>query len=260
MSEKKSLKILSVGNSFAVDTTEHLPKLALAYGFEEVHIGTLYIGGCSIRRHYENAQSNAQAYQYYVNDGDGWREMAHVSIADAIASEDWDFISIQHGTGDGSRYTCEASYEKLTLLVEYIREKAPKEAKIAFNMAWVMEPDGTHPEIRAYQGDQLRMYENLVRITEHIVMPTKGLAIISPAGTAIQNARATGKLGNLCRDGFHLTYTRGRYIAALAFLCALTGEVPRAVPDVVNDLDEEALKIIAGCVANAIQNPFAVTN
>ncbi len=251
---------MSVGNSFAVDTTEHLPKLALKYGFEEVHIGTLYIGGCSIRRHYENAQSNAQAYQYYVSDGDGWREMAHVSIADAIASEDWDFISIQHGTGDGSRYTSEESYEKLALLVEYIREKAPRRAKIAFNMAWVMEPDGTHPEIRAYQGDQLRMYENLVRITEQIVMPTKGLDILSPTGTAVQNARATDRLGNLCRDGFHLTYTKGRYIAALTFLCALTGEVPRAVPDVVNDLDAQELKIIAACVANAIQNPFGVTN
>jgi hypothetical protein len=32
------------------------------------------------------------------------------------------------------------------------------------------------------------------------------------------------------------------------------------VPDVVDDLDEEALKIITACVANAIQNPFAVTN
>ena len=104
------------------------------------------------------------------------------------------------------------------------------------------------------------MYENLVRTTEHIVMPTKGLDIISPAGTAVQNARATGKLGNLCRDGFHLTYTKGRYIAALTFLCALTGEVPRAVPDVVDDLDAQELEIIAVCVANAIQNPFKVTN
>jgi hypothetical protein len=260
MIAKKSLKILSVGNSFAMDTTEHAPKIALDLGFESVHMGTLYIGGCSINRHYGNAQANAQAYEYYVNDGDEWHKSLNVSIQDAINSEEWDFISIQHGTGDGSRYTRGESYENLALLVEYIREKAPSKAKIVFNMAWVMEPDSTHPEIRSYDGDQLLMYENLARITEQVVMPTKGIDIISPAGTAIQNARATGKLGKLCRDGFHLSYTKGRYLAALTFLCTLTSIGPRTLTSAIDGISDDELNIIVECAANAIKNPFRVTN
>ena len=253
---KESLKILSVGNSFAVDTTQYAAEVALSLGFKSVHIGTLYIGGCSINRHYGNAQANAPAYRYYENDGDGWRETEGVSIEDAVRSDEWDFISIQHGTGDGSRYTLAASYENLGALVTYIKERANEDAKIAFNMAWVMEPDGTHREIRSYNGDQLAMYQNLTRITETVVKPTNGLDIVSPAGTAIQNARASGKLGCLCRDGFHLSYGMGRYIAALTFICTLTKTNPQDALFVPEGIGEQERSIAAACVADAIQNPF----
>ncbi len=255
---KDSLKILSVGNSFAVDTTEYAPKIVLDLGYRSVHIGTLYIGGCSINRHYKNAQANAAAYTYYVNDGEGWREELNVSIENAIKSEEWDIISIQHGTGDGSRYTLEESYDNLSALIEYIKGIASPKTKIAFNMAWVMEPDSTHPEIRSYNGDQLRMYDNLTRITEHVVMPTKGLDILSPVGTAVQNARATERFDCLCRDGFHLSYNKGRYIAAMTFICALTRTDPENVTFIPEGVNDEDRKIITECVANAIKEPFKI--
>ena len=259
MFHNSSLKILSVGNSFAVDTTQYATEIALDLGFQSVHIGTLYIGGCSINRHYQNAQTNAAAYTYYVNNGHGWQETRNVSIEDAIKSAEWDFISIQHGTGDGSRYTLQESYEHLPAIVAYIKEKASPKTKIAFNMAWVMEPDGTHPEIRSYNGDQLRMYENLVRITEHVVMPTNGLNVISPVGTAVQNARMTEKLGNLCRDGFHLSYSKGRYLAAMTFICALTKREPEELTFIPEGVNQEDKTIITQCVANAIKEPFKIT-
>ena len=259
MSVEKGIKILSVGNSFAVDTTEYVPRIALNLGFKSVHVGTLYIGGCSIRHHYENAQTNARAYKYYVNDGDEWRETLNVSIEDALKSEEWDFISMQHGTGDGSRYTCEGSYEKLAPLVEYIREKSSSKTKIAFNMAWVMEPDGTHPEIRSYNGDQLRMYESLAGITERVVLPTVGLDIISPTGTAVQNARSTRKFGCLCRDGFHLSYNKGRYIAALTFLGSLTQKNLDEVTFAPEGVGDEERRLAIECAKKAIEKPFEVT-
>ena len=259
MFHNSSLKILSVGNSFAVDTTQYATEIALDLGFQSVHIGTLYIGGCSINRHYQNAQTNAAAYTYYVNNGHGWQETRNVSIEDAIKSAEWDFISIQHGTGDGSRYTLQESYEHLPAIVAYIKEKASPKTKIAFNMAWVMEPDGTHPEIRSYNGDQLRMYETLARITERVVVPTKGLDIISPVGTAIQNARSIGKLGCLCRDGFHLSYGEGRYIAALTFLGKLTQKNLDDVTFAPEGVGDEESKLAIECAKKAIEKPFEVT-
>ena len=51
---------------------------------------------------------------------------------------------------------------------------------------------------------------------------------IIPCGAAVQNARNT-KLGDtLCRDGYHLNYTYGRYTAACVWYEILTGNDVRA--------------------------------
>lgn len=258
---RAELKILAVGNSFAKDTFWHLPELALALGFERIRIAFLYISGCSIRRHFECAEGDLAAYRYWVNIGDGWAESEGRRIKETVAEEDWDYISIQHGTGDGSRYTLPESYEKLEALVSYIRDAASTKTQIVFNMAWVMAPYRDHPEIRSYGGDQLLMYSKLVHLTRTLVKGTKGIDVISPAGTAIQNARARGFSDDrLMRDGFHLSHGLGRYIASLTFIKELTGiDIDRLswMPEGVTE--EE--RIIAIAAANAaVANPFEITN
>ncbi len=256
---KDSLKILSLGNSFAVDTSEYLPTIASDLGYQNILIATLYIGGCSINRHLANAQSNARDYKYYTSYGNEWNMTPNMSIEDAIKSENWDFISIQHGTGDGSRYTLEESYKNLPCLVEYIKQRAPQNSKIVFNMAWVMDTNGNHPEIRAYNGDQLRMYQNLIDVTRRVVLPTKYIDTVSFTGTAVQNARATDKFDSLCRDGFHLSYTHGRYVAALTFLGTLTEDDLDNVSFVPQDVSNDERKILIECAKNAIKNPYWIT-
>ena len=84
---KDSLKILSIGNSFAVDTAKHLPRIALSLGVKNIHVVTLYIGGCSVNRHYSNALENKRAYiaRYYAPEADEWRKTVDcISIEEAI--------------------------------------------------------------------------------------------------------------------------------------------------------------------------------
>ena len=259
MNSLKELKILSIGNSFSVDTMRHIPDIALALGVENICFGNLFIGGCSINRHYSNIQNNAADYVFYKNTGDGWVDTPNVSIEDAIMSEEWDWISIQHGTSDGSRYTLEESYINLPRVVEYVKETAGPKTKIAFNMAWVMESDHKHHEIRSYNGDQMLMYKNLVSLTERVVLPTKGLDKVSPSGTAVQNARTTELNGLLLRDGFHLSLGLGRYIAGLTFLKTLAeldiDDITWAPEDVTDDMRKIAIR----CVNNAVKAPFEIT-
>lgn len=174
-------------------------------------------------------------------------------------SEDWDWISIQHGTKDGSRYTLEESYMNLPCLIEYIRSKVSEKTKISFNMAWVMESYGTHPEICTYDGNQMLMYQKLTELTEHLILPMKGLDRISPTGTAIQNARATQLCDRLSRDGFHLSLDIGRYIAGLTFLKALTDQDIDCVSWIPEGVTEEDRQIAIAVSNRAIKNPFRVT-
>ena len=254
----KEWKVLSVGNSFAVDTMEHLAGIALNLGVERVKLGCLYVGGCSITMHHAHAMGDMPVYHYYTNDGSGWQCTPAYKISAAIASEQWDVISIQHGSKDGSRYTDPASYALLPALVEYIRAHAWEGVRIAFNMTWVGEPYDKHRELISYDRDQLRMYRLVTEITQSTVGAVAGIDVICPTGTAVQNAR-TSTLETVSRDGYHLTYDVGRYLAGLTFFGKLTGADIRPVTWVPEGVSAWERRIAVESAANALANPYEVT-
>ena len=254
----KSLKILFVGNSFAMDTMEHAPEIALDLGVESLKFGTLYIGGCPIELHYENAVGDLPAYTYYTNVGDGWDKQEEVRISDAIKSEDWDWIAIQHGTKGRSRYTSPECYEKLTPLIEYIKNLAPSHTKIAFNLTWMGESTRQHHEILSYGGNVALMREKLVEVTREMVLKNPLVDLLVPTGTAIENAR-TSRIGLLTRDCYHLSMDKGRYIAALTFIGSVTGLSVDQIAWCPNGVDEYARQVAVESANNAIQYPLEIT-
>jgi len=255
----KTWKVLSVGNSFSIDTMEHLADIAKAAGYTDVVLGNLYIGGCSIRRHMDNAQKDAALYEFLTNRGEGWSSVVEHPMSAALRSETWDVVSIQHGTADGSRNSDATYYDKLPELVSYIKRIVGDDVKIAFNMTWVGEPYHTHPEIVAFGGDCQKLFETIASVMKDTVMPTKGIDMVSPTGTAIQNAR-TVLTKDLTRDGYHLSLDVGRYIAGLTFFKALTGEAVDNIDWVPDGVDEQTATVCKAAASAAINTPFAVTN
>lgn len=253
----KSIKILSIGNSFSEDTSEHMADIIKSLGSTDFKVANLYIGGCSIKRHYNNIVNDLSEYVYSENTGDGWKKTENFSIAKAIQSDNWDVISIQHGTGDGSRYTAIASYDDLPALVARVKELAGDSVKIAFNMAWVAEPESTHHEIKSYFGDQNLMYEKLTELTESVVVPT--VDVVCPAGTAVQNARQCISK-KLTRDDFHLSNGLGRYIAGMTFLKSVCDIDITAVTWCPDDVTPSELEIVKKSVVAAVNTPFAISN
>lgn len=252
-----ALKILSVGNSFSVDTMEHTAGILKSLGVSEFKLGNLYIGGCSVRRHFENITKDLPLYEYFVNTGDGWTSTLDHSIREIIQSDDWDIISIQHGTADGSCNSESIYFDRLEELVAHIKALAPR-AKIAFNMTWVGEPYHQHHEIVANGGDTMRLYQKIARVMRETVQPTAGLDVLSPTGTAIQNARTVIPF-ELTRDGYHLSLGLGRYIAGLTFVKALTGMDIDGVSFMPEGVDEPLRQIAVKAASAAIVTPFAVT-
>ena len=59
------IKILAIGNSFSLDAIEYLYEILLDSGVENVTIGVLYRGGCSIEQHVKNAKNDTADYNYY---------------------------------------------------------------------------------------------------------------------------------------------------------------------------------------------------
>ena len=253
----EEIKILCIGNSFSCDTIEHVANIALSLGVKKVTLGNLYIGGCSIKKHYANATADNKTYEYFQNNGSGWTSSYNHSIKATLESEDWDYVSIQHGTLDGSRYAEQESYKDLPALIGYIRQYVPSTTKIVFNMTWVGEPN-SHEEMIAFGNDQLKYYQAVAKLTSTHIASVDGVDIISPTGTSIQNAR-TAEVGLLTRDNYHLSLGLGRYIAGLTFFKALSGADISNIKWAPQGLSEYKKEVAIESVNNTFKNKFSVT-
>ena len=252
------MKILFIGNSFAEDTAEHAANVALSLGISEIKIGVLYIGGCSIEMHYGNITTDAASYLYHLNEGAGWSSTPSFKIKDALKSDEWDWVVIQHGTNNGSRYTSCECYEKLSPLIDEVKSVSP-DAKIAFNLTWLGEPDYRHHEIISYGGDTALMREKLVEVTKAAVLSDSKVDRLVPTGTAVENAR-TSQMGKLTRDGYHLSLDKGRYIAALTLISTLSEIDAAKVGWAPDGVDEYAKSVAIESVCAAMRAPLEITS
>ena len=109
------INILAIGNSFSQDATHYLNQIAKE-DCVETKVVNLYIGGCSLERHWSNVQSGAEDYLYELN---GKSTEKYISIQEALKEERWDYIVTQQASHDsGWTDTYEPFLENLT---RYIR-------------------------------------------------------------------------------------------------------------------------------------------
>ena len=216
-----SLKVLAIGNSFSVDSMRWLYQIANDLGVDNVVLGNLYIGGCSLKTHYTNASANNASYEYHKNSTGSWVTTSSQTMLDGIKDEDWNLITLQQVSQESGRTSSFEPY--LTDLISYINaNKTNPYAKIAWHQTWAYAGDSTHSGFANYSNDQMTMY-NAIASASQAVDAYDSIDFVIPAGTAIQNARTSFMGDTLNRDGYHLDYYIGRYIAGLAWFHKITG-------------------------------------
>ena len=72
------------------------------------------------------------------------------------------------------------------------------------------------------QDEQLATYQKIAENVPQILSSYEDIEYLIPTGTAIQNARTSYLGNNLTRDGHHLSYHEGRYIASLTLINKLS--------------------------------------
>ena len=94
-------------------------------------------------------------------------------------------------------------------------------------MTWAYEHDSTHGAFPDYHCTQAEMI-NRIQSTVKDFTAAHQLPVIT-AGTQIQNLRQTPEFDylnggeSLCRDGFHMSWTYGRYAVGAAWYEVLFG-------------------------------------
>ena len=259
------LNILMVGNSFSDDTSYYLWKIAHSAGVENVTIGNLHIGGCELSAHLTYAQNDAAVYDYRVTDDSKngvYTTTNNYKFSDAVKSKNWDYISFQQVSGKSGLAD---TFSPLTELIGLYSDLCP-DAQIVWNMTWAYENDSTHASFANYGNDQTTMYNAIVNAVKTTILPNPEVDMISPTGTAIQNARAV--LGDeLTRDGFHLAYEESmgtgkynaRYIAALCFFGKLSGIDLDLVTYAPSNVDAATQAVAIASAQAAVDEMFATT-
>lgn len=240
------MKILSIGNSFSVDAHAYLSALGKEAGVEITAVN-LAIGGCSLKTHWENVESNSKSYLHLINDN-GWGDPL-VTIDEIIKSEKFDIVTLQQVSHFSGQYETYQPY--LDNLINYVRKHQPS-AKLYFHKTWAYEIDSQHSEFPIYDCDQRKMYEAIDEVSGRVCQETGLTPILS--GDVIQAMRERIPLfdyknggESLCLDdGFHMSRTYGRYAVALTWLATLTGKQVSPIP--FKELDNEIIAKIADIV------------
>lgn len=253
---KDSFHILAIGNSFSVDAMEYLAQVANNLGYKDVVLGNLYIGGCSIDTHVNNCINNLPLYTYYKTTNGNWDAIDGYTVLEGLKDEDWDVITMQQASGSSG---VSSTYDNLYKLVDYVNLHKNRKASLVWYMTWAYQQDSTHAEFVNYYNSQYNMYQAIINSVNERIVKSKYFDLVIPTGVSIQLARK-GYIGDtLTRDGFHLSYQEGRFLASITWFKALTGCLLDKLtynPD-SNKIDDKLFKFFIDCATEACENnPF----
>ena len=228
----KTIHVLSIGNSFSQDAHRYLHDFARSEGVE-LETVNLFIGGCSLERHYRNMVGNKREYTIEINGHRADRFLC--SIDEALTARQWDFVTLQQASP--LSYRIESYEPYLQRLAEHVRYMCPK-AKLLIHQTWAYETGSER--IRAHGFETYgEMFFRVKATYEEAARMIQADGII-PCGEAFQRAQEAGIL-NLYRDTFHASYGVGRFILTLVWYRYLTGNDVRQIRfDNFDDPLEEA--------------------
>lgn len=212
---KSTLKVLAIGNSFTDDPTAYLDDLVISSGIDRTKL-CLYvgvIGGSSLQTWSEKYNSN-ETVEITRKVG-----LASVSTTSGtlkqIFSQDWDIVVLNQLSSLAINYG--SLNPHLKNIRSFIRQDCTNQKVcIAWQSVWSYYKDYTD------NPKGIIGWSDICSVTKEQINKD-GVDIIIPTGTAIQNARGSSlnTVHDITRDGHHLAFGIGRYIAACTWFQVL---------------------------------------
>lgn len=209
------MKILLIANSFGTDAARYLYGIARAAG-EKVKVVNLYIGGCSLYRHYRNMLSEEKAYSYELN---GMTSGLFVSLKEALLSDEWDVVTLQQSSPLSGQ---EETYEPyLSELSAYVKKMAPK-AKQYIHETWTYDPENKYFATMPHHTRE----EMIPAVKAACADAAKriGAAGLIPSMDAMCRLYDIKGADATYRDKHHASYGLGRYLLGCVWFMTLLGK------------------------------------
>ena len=189
LAQGKTVKLLTVGNSFADNALSYLPKITEASGNKLIY-ARANLGGCTMERHWKHVEN----FEAGATDKSGKPYMGgKASLKDQLTKDQWDYVTIQQVSWKSHDLSTYHPYAQN--LHSYITKHAPQ-AKILLQQIWAyrvddprFKPSNEGKEPHTHQV----MYEQ-VRHAYHTIAKELNIGIL-PSGDAMYLADIDPKWG-----------------------------------------------------------------
>ena len=235
------MNVLCIGNSFSQNATRYLHDIARADGVS-LDVINLYIGGCSLDRHYRNMLSGERVYDLQCN---GHSTRFLVSLKEALLNREWDVITIQQASHYSFKFETYNPY--LSEIMAFVRKCSPK-AKIYVHQTWAYEEGSERLTKVAGYDKAENMFEDIFRAYDLAAEQIKADGII-PSGRLFKSLLDAGAEG-LYHDTFHASIGLGRYALGLLWYSVLCDAdvSENSFRDTDKPLTEGEIALVKKCV------------
>lgn len=265
-----TLRVLGIGNSYTDDGMSHLDEFLYDSGININTVCTYMAAmqGASLKDWYCKIKEN-DTIKIARKAGKYTMPLTRGAIKDLIAQH-WDCVVLQQCSS--LSMTSGSFNPYLDLLLDTIKKCCSNtDVAICWQLTW------SEPNKKSAAN-----WEKICNVVKTQIL-NKDISIIIPTGTAIQNARCSSlnDAGQLTRDHHHLSYGKGRYIAAATWYQTLfapicgkgldsldnihplsEGEQNEIVANNYSncyDVNEANLKKCQECAIQADSHPFSIT-
>ena len=156
--EQKTVRLLTIGNSFAENALTYLPQIVESAGHKLI-VGRANLGGCTLERHWKHAEQFEA--DPTAREGSPYGGGKH-SLKDLLTRDEWDFVTIQQVSFKS--HDLQTYQPFADNLFGYIRKHAP-DATILVHQIWAYRIDdprfkpaskGREPHTHAVMYQQVR--------------------------------------------------------------------------------------------------------
>jgi hypothetical protein len=237
-SEGGTVKILTVGNSFADNACTYLQQITESVPGFSIEITKANLGGCSLERHASLIEA--------CKEDDGLKPYSNTyCLGDLLKKDTYDFVTIQQVSS--LSFTPESFEPYAEVLIQFIREHAHS-SEIMIHQTWAYGADS--PRLKEWEMSREEMHNGLVK-NYQVLAERYGLDIL-PSGGAFY--KATLKSGNIDlwgSDRYHANMN-GCYLAGCVWFGKLFGVSPQKIKFIPEGMDPDTARFLQKVAAKEI--------
>lgn len=229
--EDDTLNILLIGHSFCYYFTNELYGMLTAAGIK-ARVSNLYYSGCHLEQHHQWWKEDAANYQEFVTIDENGRTSVkeNISLRSAIATQNWDVISLQPGIDFYNRTAAmmlEDTKVARTELFGFLKQKFPS-AQMYWHQFWAFQEGFVRDDYTVDNPQKQDIYYKEALYFAKVTCQEFGLERVN-TGYAWQLVR-NGGYDNLCdrltgNDRYHDgDIGGGQYLNACVWFEILTGQ------------------------------------